>query len=166
MAFTWSSISAMARLTLVGEDTGEGTSLKLAVVKPTGYAPYDYTIGTGAASANKCHAGLITLAGSATTIDLTNMSFGQGDSSIAKVKGWLIRNETTTSGYKVTVGNAASAQFTFKQTSATDTFEVAEGGVKMYHDGTTNGTTTTSANNVKFDPGANTVSVFFAVWGE
>lgn len=168
MAYTWSAIQVLPAVSIAGTNTAEGTDATESATcrKPNGWNPASYTIGTGLSSANKCHFGKITLSASATTIDLTSMSFGIGDSSIAKVKGWYIENLTTTASRPVTVGNAASAQFPFKLGAATNTFVIAEGGATVYFEKTTNGITTTSANNVKFDPGANTVDVFFAVWGE
>jgi hypothetical protein len=168
MAFTWSAIQALPAIHITGTDTETTGATQTADCRmPSGWTPSSYTIGTGASSANKCHYGLISLAGSATTIDLTAMAFGFGDASIAKVKGLLIQNLTTTSGYKVTVGNAASTQFQWAGLSAaTTTVEVNEGCALMYFNKTANGDTTTSKNSLKLDPGANTVSVFLAVWGE
>jgi hypothetical protein len=168
VAYTWSSIQVLPAITIAGTNTAEGTDATESATcrKPNSQTPASYTIGTGLGAANKCHFGKITLSATPTTIDLTSMSFGIGDSSIAKVKGWYIENLTTTASRPVTVGNAASAQFPFKLGAATNTFVVAEGGATIYFEKTTNGIATSSANNVKLDPGANTVDCFVAFWGE
>jgi hypothetical protein len=168
MAFTWSDIQVLPAILIAGLDTETTGATQAASARmPSGWTPASYTIGTGASSANKCHYGVVPLAGSAVTVDLTAMAFGFGDASIAKVKGMLIQNLTTTSGYKITVGNAAATQFLFSGLSAaTTTIEVEEGGAFLYFTKTANGHTTTSKTLLKLDPGANTVSCFLAVWGE
>lgn len=168
MAYTWDPFQVLPAIQISGTDTKTtGASTSAVGRMPSGWTPTTFTNGTGAGAANKAHYGVLTLSGSATTVDLTSMSFGIGDASLSKVKGMLIQNLTTTTSYKVTVGNAASAVFQFMNISATTTtVEVQPGCAFLYFDTTANGTTTTSHNNLKLDPGANTVSVFLAVWGE
>jgi hypothetical protein len=163
MAITWSEISALPQVIVVGTETvvsglTQATNIRL----PNGLQPTSFTIGTGANSANKAHAGSITINANAnTTVDLTSLTYGKGDSSLAKVKGWRIATNAT-----LTVGGAASTPFGFSQGNANSTFTVAANAVHQYHEPSTNGLTTTSANNVKLTAGNAQATVTLVVFGE
>jgi hypothetical protein len=162
MAVTWTALQTLPAVTMSGTDTDTtGVSQSPSIRLPSGWTPFSYTIGTGANSAQKCHGGYFTLAAAAnTTIDLTSLSFGFGDSSLAKVKGWYISSNAA-----VTVGNATTP-FPFHLSANTTTMALEANAVEMYYTPSTNGITTTSANNVKFVAGAANAGITFVVWGE
>jgi hypothetical protein len=162
MAITWSEISALPQVIVVGTETvvsglTQATNIRL----PNGLQPTSFAIGTGANSANKAHAGSITINASAnTTIDLTSLSFGKGDASIAAVKGWRIATNAA-----LTVGGAVSTPFGFNQANANSTFTVAANAVHQYHEPSANGITTTSANNIKLTAGNAQATVTLVIFG-
>lgn len=167
MAYTISSVQVLPSVVIAATETEVTGATQAATVRlPANQTPYSYTAGTGASQCSKFHVDYITLSATPTTLDLTSWATGIGDSSLANIKGCLIINNTTTSGYKVIVGGAASNPFPFCLNTAATTFDVDEGGFFLWGHQKADGETTSSANNIKLDPGANTVNVTLVVWGE
>jgi hypothetical protein len=163
MAVTWSSIQVLPAVSAAGTDTETtGVTQSPTVRLPAGWNPFSYTIGTGANSANKVHAGVVTLAANAnTTIDLTNMSYGFGDASLAKVKGWFVSANAA-----VTMGNAGTTPFPFKHSANTTTTAIAANAAELYYEPSANGVSTTNANNILFVAGNANASITLVVLGE
>jgi hypothetical protein len=162
------SIKIIPGVTLVASETEVAGAKRTVTVRlPEGHDPYEFAVGTGAGQASKYYVVQLALAGSASTFDLNATSGGFGDTSLANVKGWAIFNEATNTAHVLTVGNAAATQFPFNVDAGTDTFTVPAGGAVIYAAPlAADGISTSSANNVKFDPGANTFNVTFVVFGE
>ena len=122
--------------------------------------------GSGALAVSKMWTNTISLATSTPqTLDLTALSGGAGDTSLASVKIFAIYNNETTASKKVTVGNAASTQFKGPLSSGTTTIDIDGGAAMVLFSSTAAGWTTSSLNNLKLDPGSNAVSVTVVLAG-
>lgn len=137
-----------------------------------------YTNGTGSGQVDLIYAKQLSLAGSATTLDLTSVTDLSGTSiSFARVRELWIQNLATTAAYTVTVGAAATNQFvgflgTTTSTCIIPTNVGATGNyaVVRFCDPYTTGASTgayvdSTHKNLKLDPGANTISVNVLIIG-
>lgn len=134
-----------------------------------------YSNGTGAGAIDLLYAKQLSLAGTATTLDLTSLTDLSGASiNFARVRFIWIFNLATTAGYTITVGNAASNAFT-GFLSSTGTAVCYPGsssnyGRLIFEDpnstgGSVGAVTGGSNKNLKLDPGANTISCFVVIGG-
>lgn len=137
-----------------------GATTEIQTKLPASYTPVAFTNGTGGSAVEKMYVNQISLSSSTPqTLDLTALTGGAGDTSFAKVKIiGIYNNETRGTGKKVTVGAAASDSFQFGL-SAAGTIDVPAGHALTLANSETAGWTTTSATDLKLDPGSNAVSV-------
>lgn len=137
-----------------------------------------FSNGTGSGAVDLCYAKQLSLAGSATTLDLTSLADLSGATvSFARVRLIIIQNLATTAGYTVTVGAAASNQWTGFLGTATSTVVLQPNvgataaqsifmGLDLYSTGATTGAYVDSTHkSLKLDPGANTISVNILIVG-
>lgn len=135
----------------------------------------NYTTGTGAGQVDLLYAKQLSLAASATTLDLTSLTDLSGASiNMARVRFIWIFNLATTAGYTITVGNAASNPFT-GFLSSTGTAVCYPGSSSSYGrlifedpqsvGGSVGAVTGGSNKNLKLDPGSNTVSCYVVIGG-
>lgn len=116
-------------------------------------------------AATKAWSKAMQLAATPTTLDLTSLDGSYGDTSFSKVFVLSVANLTSTSGYIVTVGAAASQAFTGPLGGTAPTIAVAPSMTQTLATTATAGWTTSSKNNLKLDPGANTVNVVVSIIG-
>ncbi len=124
-----------------------------------------YGNGTGAKQVNLVHAKQYTLAGSATTLTLSSIADMAGATvNFARVREFAVQVVSTMAGYDVIVGAAASNAW--KPFWGMTGYEVVHAGTTSYKSdplsvgGTTGAVVTASSSDqVKLDPGANTVVV-------
>ena len=107
----------------------------------------------------------LSLAGSATTLDLTSLTGPRGTETFATIVGLYVYNLTTTAGYAVTVGNAASNAWTGPLGGTTPTLTVPAGSRLVLENNDTAWTVDGTHKSLKLDPGANTVSVRVVILG-
>jgi hypothetical protein len=141
------------------------------------YTGLQLTNGTGSGAVDLVYAKALSLAGSATTLDLTSVTDLSGASiSFARVRVLVIQNLATTAAYTVTVGNAASNIFTgFIASTGTVVIQPNVGATSnysshvftdLYSTGASTGAYVDSTHkNLKLDPGANTISVNVLILG-
>jgi hypothetical protein len=137
---------------------------------PNGYTPIAFANGTGAGQVSVAWSDTRTYAASTpVTLDLTALASAAtntGAANFAKVKVlYIANNEAIGSGHNVIVGAAASTAFTGPLGGTTPTFTIEPGCVFMAFAQSSTAWTTTSANNLKIDPGANNCSVTIVVAG-
>lgn len=160
------SVSAGVSFNAITTATTGATST-ISVRLPSGLAPINYTSGTGAFQVNKLWFGTFSLASTTTTLDLTALSGGYGDTSFSAVKVFTVIDHETTASKKITVGNAASNQFVpGGLSSGTVTWDVDGGATSTFMCATAAGWTVDSSHkSVKFDSGSNTVSFSVVIAG-
>lgn len=137
-----------------------------------------FSNGTGTGAVDLCYAKQLILAGSATTLDLTSLADLSGATvSFARVRLLMIQNLATTAGYTVTVGAAASNQFTGFLGTTTSTVilqpnvgATSNQSVHTFLDPYSTGASTgayvdSTHKSLKLDPGANTISVNVLILG-
>jgi hypothetical protein len=118
--------------------------------------------GTSPNQAQYFYSRRLSLAGSAQTLDIYGgLTDGLGTTlNLATVRALIIVNRSTTAGQILTIGNAASNQFSGFLGGATQTIVLRPGGTIVLLaplDGYT--VTNGSADLLKLDPGANTFDV-------
>lgn len=133
-----------------------------------------FSTGGTAGAANQAdlkHTKVYTLSGSATTIDLTNLTDDSGATiSFARVRSLTVRNRSTTDGQTVTVTAGASngwtapggsgwSQYAFPATSA------CAGFYAFTAPNTTGAVVDSTHKTLKLDPGANTITVDVEIVG-
>lgn len=136
------------------------------------------TSGTGTGAVDLCYAKQLSLAGSATTLDLTSVTDLSGASvSFARVRLIVVQNLATTAGYTVTIGAAASNQWTGFLGTTTSTLVLQPNvgattnhsafvATDIYSTGSSTGAYVDSTHkSLKLDPGANTISVNVFILG-
>lgn len=145
--------------TSVVQESGAGQTLKGGTV-------LDKT-STDLSAAGFAKNGAFTLsltASTPVTTDLTNISgtatLSAGDNSYATVNQLIFVNP---GAQDVTVGAAASAPFLGPLGGTTPTFKVPAGGTEVWNSPA--GWTTSSANNLKFDPGSANATLYVSVGG-
>jgi hypothetical protein len=122
-----------------------------------------YTNGTGAGAIDLVYAKQLTLVASTPqTLDLTSILDLSGATiSFARVREMVLQVVTATSGYKVTIGAAASNPWApFWGTTGTDI--VFGGSTRYFTDPTSIGAgigavTSGTSKSLKLDPGSNTI---------
>lgn len=127
--------------------------------------PYSY--GTAAGQGDLIYCKPLVLAASATTIDLTSLTGFFGETiNFARVREAIGYNPDTTAGHDVTLSQGASNGWTYapvgKLFASGGAFRIADplstgGGNGMIVDGT--------HKTVKFDPGANTITIYVLFFG-
>lgn len=140
---------------------------------------FTYTNGTAAGMVDYIYAKSLSLAGSATTLDLTSLTDLNGGSvNFARVRELVIVNLATTAGYTVTVGAAGSNAWStgplgtststsilmpsVGQTTALSTLRWSD---PFSTGASTGGYVDSTHKNLKLDPGANTISVYVLIAG-
>jgi hypothetical protein len=129
-----------------------------------------YTNGTGAGAIDCIYAKQLTLAGSATTLDLQALVDLAGTSQVLlRVREIIVQVVTTTVDFDVTLGNAASNSWA-PIWGATGTHVVKAGGRFQNADPNTVGSgkgyvVSGTSKSLKLDPGANTVVVNVIIAG-
>jgi hypothetical protein len=129
-----------------------------------------YANGTAAGKVDLIHAKQYTLAGSATTIDLTSLLDLSGATvNFARIRDLVVQVVTATVDFNVTLGNAASNSWAALW-GATGTHVVPAGSIFYVTDPTTVGAskglvTSGTSKSLKLDPGANTVVVNLIIAG-
>ena len=129
-----------------------------------------YANGTAAGKVDLIHARQYTLAGSPTTLDLTNLlDLSGAAASFARVRELVVQVVTATGGFDLTLGNAASNAWAAFW-GATGTDKVFAGTIRYFTDPTSVGSgvgavVTGSSKNLKLDPGANTIVVNLIIAG-
>lgn len=137
-----------------------------------------YGNGTSTGNVDYIYAKQLSLAGSATTLDLTSLTDLNGGSvNFARVREVVVVNLATTAAYTVTIGPGASNPWT------TGPIAVVGGVVLQPSVGQTTGNSTFRASDpwsvgattgwyvdgthktLKLDPGANTISVYVVLVG-
>lgn len=139
---------------------------------------YTFTNGTGTGAVDLCYAKQLSLAGTATTLDLTSLAdLGGSTVSFARVRLFVVQNLATTAAYTVTVGAAASNQWTGFLGTTTSTVVLqpnvgatANQSLLLFLDPYSTGATTGAYvdgthKSLKLDPGANTISVNVLILG-
>ncbi len=123
--------------------------------------------GTAAGQVDTPYWSAPSLAATPTTIDLTSLTDpGGGSIDFARVRFFMVYNPNTTAGHDVTVEQGASNGWSQIGTEVVR----ANGGFKILFDpqstGSGNGMVVTgTSKTIKFDPGANTVTVFIVIVG-
>lgn len=134
--------------------------------------------GTSAGNVDLIYARQLSLAGTATTLDLTSLTDLSGASiNFARVRLVMIQNLATTAGYIVTVGAAAATQWTgyLGTTASTVILQPNVGATSnqnvftfldAYSVGASTGAYVDSTHkSLKLDPGANTIAVNILLLG-
>jgi hypothetical protein len=147
-----------------------GVSNTFSVTIPSGFATVDFANGTSAKQVSVKWADTRTLAVSTpVTLDLTSLTgttTNTGAATFAKVKILSItNNETQGSGKTLTVGAAASNPFLGPLGGTAPTFAVEAGTTVTLYSVSTAAWTTSSASNLKLDPGANSISTTTVIVG-
>lgn len=170
MAVVSGSVTLNAGFTQV-VSSGVVTTQNLAVSVPQNLT---YANGTGAGQVDLIYAKQLSLAGSATTLDLTALTDLSGASiNFARVRELIIQNLATTSTYTVTVGAAASNAWTGILGTTTSTLIIppsAGNGLFRFSDYSSTGASTGAvvsgtSKSLKLDPGANTISINIVILG-
>jgi hypothetical protein len=112
---------------------------------------------------------LLALAAAAQTLDLTSLaaagaSRASTSTNFTAVHSVIIKNFGTGTMVLI-VGNAAGTQFADWLGGATQTLKIPAGGEIVLRNSTAGGWTTSSKNNLKFDPGADTFKVGVVIGG-
>jgi hypothetical protein len=137
-----------------------------------------YGNGTSAGNVDYVYGKTLTLAGSATTLDLTSLTdlFG-GSINFARVRFFAVQNLSTTAAQTVTISGGTSNPWTTGPWGASSTIilqpsPTQNAGVSRvvfedpYVTGATTGWYTSgTSKTVKLDPGANTISVNVLIAG-
>lgn len=134
--------------------------------------------GTGTGAVDLCYAKQLSLAGTATTLDLTSLADLSGATvNFARVRLFMVQNLATTAGHTVTVGSAASNQWTgyLGTTTSTVVLQPNVGATSNqsvftfldpYSTGAATGAYVDGTHkSLKLDPGANTISVNVLILG-
>ncbi len=141
-----------------------------------------YTNGTAAGMVDYIYAKTLSLAGSATTLDLQSLTDLNGGAIVfTRIRELLIVNLAVTAAYTVTVGAASATQWTtgplgtttatsILQPSVGQTAPATNGSMMRYSDPWSVGASTgayvdASHKSLKLDPGANTISVYVLLVG-
>lgn len=135
-----------------------------------------YSSGTGPGQCDLLYSKQLSLAGSATTLDLTSLADLAGSSySFARVRELIITNLASTGGYTLTIGSASASAWTGFLGTASATAVIHPGTSAggnthrwsdYYNTGSTSGAVTgASSKLLKLDPGANTFSVNIIILG-
>ncbi len=94
------TIKVLDAITLSATETEVAGVKQTATIRlPEGYTPLEFSVGTGAGQANKYYVLDVSLAGSATTLNLNSLSGGFGDTSLANLRGWKIYNRATNAAH-------------------------------------------------------------------
>lgn len=156
--------------------TGVINSLKLDAAINQNIA---YGNGTAAGMIDLLYGKVLSLAGSATTLDLTSLTDLNGAAiNFARVRELIIVNQAVTAAFTVTVGAAASNAWStgpLGTSTSTSILQPSVGqtvGLSMlrWSDPFTTGATTggyvdSTHKALKLDPGANTISVAIIIAG-
>lgn len=134
--------------------------------------------GTSAGKVDLCYAKKLNLAGSATTLDLSSIADVSGATvNFARVRLLIVQNLATTAGYTVTLGSAASNQWTgFLGTSTSTVIVPPNVGATanqslflftdLYSVGASTGAYVDGTHkSFKIDPGANTLDINLLILG-
>ena len=134
--------------------------------------------GTGSGQVDLCYAAKLSLAGSATTLDLTSITDVSGATvNFARVRLIVVQNLATTAGYTVTVGAAATNAWTGFLGTTTSTLVLQPNvgatanqslwlAIDSFSTGASTGAYVDSTHkSLKLDPGANTISVNVLILG-
>lgn len=134
--------------------------------------------GTGSGAVDLVYAKQLSLAGSATTLDLTSLTDLSGASiSFARVRVLIVQNLATTAAYTLTLGAAASNQWTGFLGTATSTAVIQPNVgatsnysshvfLDLYSTGASTGAYVDGTHkSFKLDPGANTFSANVLILG-
>lgn len=117
-------------------------------------------------TASRSWSGVLTLAASTPqTLDLTSLTGPRGTETFATVVTLYVYNTTTTAGYAVTIGNAASNAFTGPLSGTTPTYTIPPGSRLVWENNGTAWTVDGTHKSLKFDPGSNPVSVRVVILG-
>jgi hypothetical protein len=125
-----------------------------------------FTNGTGSLQVDTIYAGALTLSGAATTIDFTNFSDpGNANCSLARSRLFLVFNPAATAGYDVKIEQGASNGWAVVPPSSSPDYARYGGGIYLLVDPTSTGAgngnvITSTSKTVKFDPGANTITIY------
>lgn len=135
-----------------------------------------YANGTGVGQVDTIYARSLTLAGTTTTLDLTNLTDPVGNTiSFARVREFIVTNADTTAAHTVKVSGAASNGVTFLPINTAPLTLQAQGtgtvpGAIAISD--PNGTGASNGNyvdathkNILLDPSANTVTISILIVG-
>jgi hypothetical protein len=145
-------------------------------VEPHGFGSTQGTAvtnGTGPNTANEVWSATITFAASTpVTLDLralssTHSGFNGRTVQFSKIRRARFINLTPTSGFKVTVGDAATGdEFLFGLDSAASTFDVPPGSQVILENWVDGWTVSGSAKDLKLDPGSNVVTLAIILIGQ
>lgn len=129
-----------------------------------------YANGTASNQVDTLYARQLTLAGAATTIDLTSLTDPAGNAiSFARVREIIVQDLATTAGYDVKVEAGASNGVGWLPPSTSPVYARYSGTLRVsdpVSTGAGNGNVVDSTHKtVTFDPGANTVTINVVIAG-
>jgi hypothetical protein len=123
--------------------------------------------GTGAGNIDLGHQQDFSVDTTGTTYDLAALAAAAtntGAATFNNVKGYIVVNTDTTDN--LTVGNAASAQFTPGFSAATTTVTVTPGSFFIFYNASANGWDAATAKNLKLAAATNTATGVLILLGE
>lgn len=144
-----------------------GATVSTTVRLPGSWTPVSFASGSGAQQVEVKWVDKRTYSASATTFDLTGLTAAAtntGAAAFAKIKVISITNNATTSGYNLTLFNAAATSFQ-ANVSSSGTVTIGPGETYLAFNLTSAGWACSTNKSLKIDPGANNVPATIVLVG-
>lgn len=131
----------------------------------------DQASGTASSTQDLIYSDTIAFAGSPTSLDLAGVltaALGGAAITMVEVRGFCIRNKSTTSTHILGVGNGTNPAYAGLFGASSHIVNVAPGGILLWTAPLDGGGLTVTAGTgdvLKLDPGANTFNADIIVWG-